>query len=149
MRRYRFPVSLEVRAAPFALLSMQITEPFETAPFDPKDPNPWLALYLDMSLPLSDEVKAALLANSGSKSRQFVLPLIRPMAKLSMMFLQVLKVFIPNRFTSSRVLHRSIYWGLRNFVRPMMRTISSSGISTSDPRFCSLWPPMFPASRFH
>jgi hypothetical protein len=97
---------------------MQITEPFENAPYDPKDPNPWLALYLDMSLPLTDEVKAALLANSGSKSRQFILPLIRPLAKLSMMFLQVVKVFIPNRFTSSKVLHRSIYWGLKNFVRP-------------------------------
>lgn len=97
---------------------MQITEPFETAPYDPKDPNPWLALYLDMSLPLSDEVKAALLANSGSKSRQFVLPLLRPMAKLSMMLLQVVKIFIPNRFTSSKALHRSIYWGLRYFVRP-------------------------------
>jgi hypothetical protein len=97
---------------------MQITEPFENASYDPKDPNPWLALYLDMSLPLTDEVKAALLANSGSKSRQFVLPLLRPMAKLSMMALQVLKVFIPNRFTSSKVLHHSIYWGLRTFVRP-------------------------------
>jgi hypothetical protein len=97
---------------------MQITEPFEKAPYDPKDPNPWLALYLDMSLPLTDEVKAALLANSGSKSRQFVLPLLRPLAKMSMMLLQVAKVFIPNRFTSSKVLHHSIYWGLRNFVRP-------------------------------
>jgi hypothetical protein len=97
---------------------MQITQPFEDALYDPKDPNPWLALYLDMSLPLTDEVKAALLANSGSKSRQFMLPLLRPLAKLSMMFLQVVKVFIPNRFTSSKVLHHSIYWGLRTFVRP-------------------------------
>src|SRR5579864_724142 len=97
---------------------MQVTDLFEKAPYDPSDPNPWLALYLDMSLPLSDEVKAALLANSGSKSRQFVLPLLRPMAKLAMMALQVVKVFIPNRFTSSKVLHHSIYWGLRTFVRP-------------------------------
>jgi hypothetical protein len=97
---------------------MQITEPFEQASYNPADPNPWLALYLDMSLPLSDEVKAALLANSGSRSRQFLLPLIRPMAKITMMFFQVIKIFIPNRFTSSKVLHRTIYWGLRTFVRP-------------------------------
>ncbi len=97
---------------------MQVTDQFEKAPYDPADPNPWLALYLDMSLPLSDEVKAALLANSGSKSRQFMLPLIRPLAKLTIMGFQVLKVFVPNRFTSSRVLHRLIYWGLRTFVRP-------------------------------
>jgi hypothetical protein len=97
---------------------MQVTELYEKAPYDPNDPNPWLALYLDMSLPLGDEVKAALLTNAGSKSRQFLLPLIRPTAKISMMLIQVLKIFIPNRFTSSKVLHRTIYWGLRTFVRP-------------------------------
>jgi hypothetical protein len=96
---------------------MQVTEPFEQALYDPADPNPWLALYLDMSLPLSDEVKAALLANSGSRSRQFMLPLIRPAAKMTMMAFQVLKIFIPNKFTSSWILHRTIYWGLRTFVR--------------------------------
>src|SRR5258708_8987206 len=97
---------------------MQVTDLYEKAPYNPKDPNPWLALSLDMSLPCSDEVKAALLSNSGSKSRQFLLPLIRPCAKLSMMVFQVLKIFIPNRFTSSRFLHQLICWGLRTFVRP-------------------------------
>jgi hypothetical protein len=100
------------------MTAMQVTDLYEKAPYNPEDPNPWLALYLDMSLPLSDEVKAALLSNSGSKSRQFVLPLIRPCAKLTMIGFQLLKIFIPNKFTSSRVLHRLIYWGLRNFVRP-------------------------------
>ena len=91
---------------------MQMTDAFERAPHNPADPNPWLALYLDMSLPLSDEVKAALLANSGSKSRQFLLPLIRPCAKLTIMAFQVLKIFIPNRFTSSKFLHKLIRWGI-------------------------------------
>jgi hypothetical protein len=97
---------------------MDITELYENAPYNPEDPNPWLALYLDASLPLSDEVKAALLANSGSKSRQFMLPLIRPFAKLALVVFQVLKIAIPNRFTSSKILHRMIYRGLRAFVRP-------------------------------
>jgi hypothetical protein len=97
---------------------MQMTDVYENAPYNPEDPNPWLALYLDMSLPLSDEVKAALLANSGSKSRQFMLPLIRPCAKLTLVVFQVLKIAIPNKFTSSKILHRLIYWGLRGFVRP-------------------------------
>ena len=96
---------------------MHVTDLYDKAPFNPEDPNPWLALYLDMSLPLSDEVKAALLRNSGSKSRQFLLPLIRPCAKLTIMAFQVLKIAIPNKFTSSRFLHRMIYWGLRTFVR--------------------------------
>jgi hypothetical protein len=97
---------------------MDVTELYEKAPYNPEDPNPWLALYLDASLPLSDEVKAALLANSGSKSRQFLLPLMRPMAKLALAGFQVLKIFVPNRFTSSKILHKLIYWGLRSFVRP-------------------------------
>jgi hypothetical protein len=96
---------------------MVVTDLYEQAPFNPEDPNPWLALYLDMSLPLSDEVKASLLKNSGSKSRQFLLPLIRPLAKLSLMLFQILKIVIPNKFTSSKVLHKLIYWGLRTFVR--------------------------------
>jgi hypothetical protein len=90
---------------------------FEAARHDPNDPDPWLALYLDTSLPLGDEVKAALLANSSSRSRQFLLPLVRPCAKGLIILFQVLKVAIPNRFTSSKVLHRTIYWGLKHFVR--------------------------------
>src|SRR5215467_6821146 len=99
-------------------MTMHVTDIYEHAPYNPEDPNPWLALYLDTSLPLSDEVKAALLANSGSKSRQFLLPLIRPCAKLWIILLQILKVFVPNRLTSPKVLHRLIYWGLKTFVRP-------------------------------
>jgi hypothetical protein len=91
---------------------------FNKTSFNPADPDPWLALYLDMSLPLSDEVKAAVLSNSASRSRQFLLPLIRPCAKLALVTFQVLKIVVPNRFTSSKILHRLIYWGLRTFVRP-------------------------------
>lgn len=99
-------------------MTMHVTDVYERTPFNPQDPNPWLALYLDMSLPLSDEVKAALLANSGSRSRQFLLPLIRPCSKLALMTFQLLKIALPKKFTSSRILHRLIYWGLRTFVRP-------------------------------
>jgi hypothetical protein len=97
---------------------MDVTDLYEKAPYNPEDPNPWLALYLDASLPLSDEVKAALLANSGSKSRQFLLPLIRPFAKLTLVIFQIIKIAIPNKFTSSKILHRLIVLGLRTFVRP-------------------------------
>lgn len=99
-------------------MNTHATELYEKTPYNPQDPDPWLALYLDMSLPLSDEVKAVLLANSSSRSRQFLLPLIRPCAKLALVVFQVIKIVIPNRFTSSKILHRLIYWGLRTFVRP-------------------------------
>lgn len=97
---------------------MDVTELYENAPYNPDDPNPWLALYLDASLPLSDEVKAALLANSGSKSRQFLLPLIRPLAKFTIVLLQIVKIVIPNKLTSSKICHWLIHRGLHAFVRP-------------------------------
>jgi hypothetical protein len=97
---------------------MEARDRFERLTFNPMDPSPWLALYLDTSLPLSDEVKIALLDSASSRSRQFLLPLIRPMAKAAIMTLQVLKIFVPNRIHSPRVLHYSIYLGLKWFVRP-------------------------------
>lgn len=45
-------------------------DPFD-APHDPRDPNPWLANYLDQSTPLDDAVKRAWLADSASGSRQY------------------------------------------------------------------------------
>jgi hypothetical protein len=96
----------------------ELIRDFEGTPHDPQDPNPWLALYLDTSLPLSDEVKAALLANNGSYSRQFLLPLIRPLAMLQIVLIKLFKTVIPNWLTSSKVLHLTIYWGLKYFVRP-------------------------------
>jgi hypothetical protein len=96
----------------------ELIENFEGAPHDPKDPDPWLALYVDTSLPLPDEVKAALLANNSSYSRQFLLPIIRPFAMLTMIVFKLVKTLIPNWFTSSRILHLTIYWGLSRFVRP-------------------------------
>ena len=39
---------------------------------DPADPNPWLALYLDNSVPLHEYVKAGWLMNLVSRSRQFL-----------------------------------------------------------------------------
>jgi len=96
----------------------ELTRDFEGTPHNPRDPDPWLALYVDMSLPLPDEVKAALLANNSSYPRQFLLPLFRPFSMLLIILFKLSKTVIPNRFTSSKVLHRTIYWGLKWFVRP-------------------------------
>lgn len=94
------------------------TEDWLHAPHDPRDPNPWLALYLDASGPLADDVKCAWLADAASRSRQFVLPVVRPLARLSIVLIQLLKIMLPNGFTSSKWLHRTIVWGMKTFVRP-------------------------------
>lgn len=88
------------------------------AAHDPRDPNPWLALYLDASGPLADEVKRAWLADASTRSRQFLLPVVRPLARLSIVLIQLLKIVMPRSWTSSRILHRLIAWGMKRFVTP-------------------------------
>ena len=90
----------------------------EALPSSRRDPNPWLALYLDQSIPLDPDAKAALVLDTRSWSRQFLLPLVRPFARMWIIVLQLIKTVVPNAFTSSRILHRLIYWGLKTFVAP-------------------------------
>lgn len=85
---------------------------------DPRDPDPWLALYLDKSTPLPDAVKQVWLSDSSSRSRQFLLPFVRPIARLFIILIQILKIFLPRRWAHSKLLHRFLAWGLENFVSP-------------------------------
>jgi hypothetical protein len=82
------------------------------------DPDPWLALYLDKSLPMSESAKAALLKGNGSFSRRIMLPIFRPLARLSIILVQLIRMVLPSRIQSSKLLHRTIYWGLKYFVSP-------------------------------
>lgn len=91
---------------------------FETMPHDPRDPNPWQALYLDHSTPIDENVKRAWLHESSSWSRQFLLPVVRPLARGTIILLQLVKTILPNAFTSSWLLHRLLAWALHTFVRP-------------------------------
>ncbi|MGH9766884.1 MAG: DUF6999 family protein [Blastocatellia bacterium] len=97
---------------------MQFAAQLNSQTYDQRDPDPWLALYLDRSIQLDDEAKVAMLLSMRSKSRQFLLPVVRPLARLAMIVIQLIKIVIPNRFTSSKLLHRLIYWGLKYFVSP-------------------------------
>ncbi len=97
---------------------MKHTPDFLEHAYDPRDPSPWLALYLDRSTPLDEEVKRAWLADSSSRSRQFVLPFVRPFARTLIVLFQVVKTFTPRRWAFSRQLHRLLAWGMENFIRP-------------------------------
>ena len=85
---------------------------------DPRDPNPWVALYLDTSVPFHPHAKAAILVDSSTWARQFALPLVRPFCRLAICCFKVLKTFVPNAISSSWLLHYSIYKGLSWFVSP-------------------------------
>lgn len=93
-------------------------EALEGLPHDPRDPDPWLALYLDRGAPIDPEAKAAMVRTQRSTSRQFLLPFVRPVARASIVLIQILKVLMPRRLTSSALLHWMIYVGLKYFASP-------------------------------
>lgn len=91
---------------------------FNQMPHDKNDPNPFLAIFMDQSIPFNEEAKAAYLKDCSSKSRQFLLPLLRPFARLMIIMLQIYKIIVPKALTSSKLLHRVLYFGMKTFVSP-------------------------------
>lgn len=91
---------------------------FNAAEHDSRDPNPWLALYLDNSIPINEKTKQALLSDNDSKSARYLLPLIIIWSKITMFFIHVFKFFFPRLFNSSKLLHKILAWGLKRFVSP-------------------------------
>jgi len=85
---------------------------------DPLDPNPWLALYLDDSIPINPRTKLALMRDNNSWSARYLQPLILVWSKITMVFIYIFKYFIPRFPNSSKVLHRILAWGLKRFVSP-------------------------------
>ncbi len=85
---------------------------------DTRDPNPWLAMYLDSSIPINQTTKQALMRDNDSKSRRYLLPIIVLWSKVTMFFIHVFKFFFPKLVNSSKVLHKLLAWGLRKFVSP-------------------------------
>jgi hypothetical protein len=92
------------------------TNQFEDFKHDSRDPNPWLAMYLDSSIPINKETKLALMRDNNSRSVTYLLPLIRIWSKITMFFIHLFKFFFPKLINSSKILHRLLAWGLRNFV---------------------------------
>lgn len=97
---------------------MQKEPEFLTKEYDARDPNPWLALYLDQSTPLPEHVKKSWLKDSESGSRQFLLPFVRPFARALIILIQVLKIIVPRNWAASRFLHWILATGMKYFVSP-------------------------------
>ena len=88
------------------------------AAYDPRDPSPALALALDRSLPFAPEAKEALIRDQNSRSRQFLLPVVRPFARATIVLAQLVHTISPKWPHAPRFLHRSIGWGMRHFLTP-------------------------------
>lgn len=85
---------------------------------DLRDPNPWLAMYLDSSIPMNDRAKQALVMDNDSRSRRWLMPAIIVSSKITMFFVHIFKFFFPRILNSSKFLHRILSWGLRRWVSP-------------------------------
>jgi hypothetical protein len=83
---------------------------------DERDPNPWLSLFLDDSIPINQTTKLALMRNNSSKSARYLLPFIQIWSKVTMFFIHIFKFFFPKLINSSKVLHSLLAWGLKRFV---------------------------------
>ena len=78
---------------------------------DRDDPDPFHALWLDRSVPLDDQAKAAMLADQRSWIRQFALPVLRPVARVLIVLIQLAKILAP-RARLPRFLHLLLWWGM-------------------------------------
>lgn len=93
-------------------------DPFDPARFDPRDPDPWMALYLDHSLPIDDGAKRALLLGARSWSRRWLFPVARPLVLLFFCLVKVMRAISPKHPNLNGLLHKTIHWGLRTFATP-------------------------------
>ncbi len=91
---------------------------YEQMEHDPKDPMPWHALFLDLSIPFDQKAKGAFLYDSDRKTRQYLLPFMRVLARLSIVLIQILKIFTPRFLSSSKALHYCLYWGMKYWITP-------------------------------
>lgn len=91
--------------------------------YDPKDPDPFLALALDRSLPFDPAAKASLARDQGSRSRQFLLPLVRPFARVAIVMAQLVHIVSPRHPHAPKLLHAMIASGMRRFLTPDANTL--------------------------
>lgn len=89
---------------------------FDISTHDVRDPNPWLAMYLDSSIPINTATKEALMRDNNSRSARLLLPVISLWSKITMFFIHLFKFFFPRLINSSWLLHRVLAWGLKWFV---------------------------------
>ncbi len=98
-------------------------DPFVDMAHDPRDPDPWLALYLDQSLPIDANAKRCLLVGARSWSRRWLFPVSRPLVILFFCVVKVLRALSPRHPNLNGLLHKTIHWGLRTFGTPETNTL--------------------------
>lgn len=88
---------------------------FDYSKYDPQDPDPWLALHLDHSMPIDQDAKDALLRGAASWSRAWMFNIIRPFVFVFFLLVKILRGISPHFPNLNGTLHRAIRWGLTIF----------------------------------
>ncbi|MFY8207722.1 MAG: DUF6999 family protein [Caulobacter sp.] len=96
---------------------------FDLSRYDPNDPDPWLALYLDQGMPIAPEAKVALLKGNRSWSRRWLFPIARPGVFVFFILVKILRGISPHRPNLNTGLHKLIHWGLKTFCTPEANTL--------------------------
>lgn len=91
---------------------------FAAQRLDPADPDMWLTLYLDRSIPIDDNAKAAILTSHRRFSRRRLLGVVRPAAKVVLGLAAVFRSIVPNRLNAPKTLHKLLARALRRWVAP-------------------------------
>jgi hypothetical protein len=91
---------------------------YDLGTHDYSNPDPWTALSLDRSTLFDTVAKEALMRNNRTWSRRFLLPIVRVTARLAVVLTQLVRIVVPDWFAAPKLLHRSIVWGMSNFVCP-------------------------------
>jgi hypothetical protein len=94
------------------------TADLDSAAYDPADPDPWLALALDQSLPMDPEAKAALLHGAASWSRRWMFNVMKPLLFVFFVGVKILRGLSPKYPNLNGLLHRTIRRGLAFFGSP-------------------------------
>ena len=97
---------------------MSVAPDLLAAPYDPEDPDPWLALALDQSIPMDPEAKAALLRGAASWSRRWMFNVIKPFVFVFFVLVKILRGITPRWPNLNGLLHRTIHHGLAWFGTP-------------------------------
>ena len=93
------------------------------AAYDPRDPDPWLALELDQSLPILPVAKHALISGNRSWSRRWMFPIVRPAVFIFFGLVKLVRGIFPHYPNLNGALHKVIHWGLKRFCTPQACTL--------------------------
>ena len=83
-----------------------------------RDPNAWEAVYVDGAIPIDPTVKAYMVKDLQSWSRNYLLIPIKIIANLGLAIIMTMKRLLPFQFRSYWLMHHMAVWFLNTFTTP-------------------------------